>query len=209
MSGLTGGKELARLLNAFPKEIRGKVMRSAALAGASEIRKEMAKRAPERGGGEPSKRIGKKGTKSGGRMREPGFLADNFASTVARRQVNEDRVIVKSGPNRDAYYGNVYERGRKGHGGRALAKRGGKGKKGAKRGNFWTRALGRSVGATPAQPARPFMGAATEAAAPRALDRLGKALGLGIERASKRLAGRYMKSGLSRRGTLTGMFGFR
>lgn len=197
------------MLREFPKEIRGSVMRSAVLAGAKPIREEMAKRAPERGGGEPSKRIGKKGTKSGSRMREPGFLKDNFATTIARRQGTDDRMIAKTGPNRDAFHGNVYERGRKGHGGRALVKKGGKGRKGGKRGKFWTRSLGRSVGATPAQPPRPFMAGASEAAAPRALERLGKALGTGIERASKKLAGRYMKSGLSRRGGLTSMFGFR
>lgn len=47
--------------------------------------------------------------------------------------------------------------------------------------------------------ARPFMRPAFEARKYEALDILGKELGAGIERAAKRLAGPYLKSGLRRR----------
>lgn len=47
--------------------------------------------------------------------------------------------------------------------------------------------------------ARPWLRPAFDTKAPEALAKMGKALGKGIERAAKKLAGPYLKSGLRRR----------
>jgi HK97 gp10 family phage protein len=198
MSGLTGARELKAVLDAMPGEIRKGVLRRATLAGAEVVRQAAEDRAPVRIGG-PAIRIGKKGRASGGRFREPGFLADHMKKQVDRAESSNDRIVTKVGPSKDAFYGMFLEFGRQAHGVRDKVRRGGRGKKGAARGLFWTRAVGQ-MRAVPAMSARPFLGPAFESVQQRALDRMGEALGKGIDAAAKKLAGRYARSGLTRGG---------
>lgn len=86
-----GGKELARRLDALSRKTRGRILESAARAGAEPIRSDAAGRAPKR----------------------TGQLGDEMIIEVKKRASTE--VTVGVGPSKDAFYGKFQEFGTRNH----------------------------------------------------------------------------------------------
>ena len=170
---LTGTREMERVLKGLPQKVRGKVLASAARAGAQVVRKE----AELRLGGEKGDIIVRKvGTRD---KRKPTFKGG---------------VTIRVGPPKDKFFLLFREFGSAAH---AIVSRRRRGS------TVLAEAPGGEVfGPTvqhPGQPPRPFLRPAFDQTKGKALAAIGKSMGRGIEREATKLAGSFAKSGLKAR----------
>ena len=170
---LTGAREMERVLKQLPVKVRGKVLASAARAGAQVVRKEAVSR------------LG-------------GDKADIITRKVGARDKNRPTfkggVTIRVGPPAKKFFLLFREFGTASH---ELPKESTRRRRGTT--VLADAPSGEVFGASvqhPGQPPRPFLRPAFDQTKGKALAAIGKSMGRGIEREAKKLAGSFAKSGL-------------